>query len=133
MARGDRSSIRRRRVSQPSGPFRGDTAEETDPPSGPAEAAVAPLPELGMPAEIGGRYERREELGKGGMGVVWRYWDRRLDRAVALKTVRASLPGTRELTRFEDEVRITTGLQHPGIIPVYDLGRLDDGRLWFAM
>lgn len=86
-----------------------------------------------MPGEIAERYERREVLGVGGMGVVWRYWDRRLDRPVAIKAVRATVARSSALPRFEEEVRITTRLQHPGIIPVHDLGRLDDGRLWFAM
>jgi eukaryotic-like serine/threonine-protein kinase len=112
----------------------GASTEAPAPPAPEGAAAALPVVEPSpVPAEIAERYERREPLGEGGMGVVWRCWDRRLNRPVALKTVRSGLLGARALARFEVEVHVTTRLQHPGIVPVHDLGRLDDGRLWFAM
>jgi len=101
----------------------------------------APQPLLGRDSASGGdvpdvvadRYERRERLGSGGMGEVWRVFDRRLQRPVALKVIHRPLVEEALLTRFEEEARVTAQLQHPGIIPVHDVGRLDDGRLWFAM
>jgi formylglycine-generating enzyme required for sulfatase activity len=71
------------------------------------------------------------ELGRGGMGVVERVWDPRLRRVVARKVMHATLSaGAR--ARVLEEARATAQLQHPGIVPVYDLGEAD-GRPWFTM
>lgn len=86
----------------------------------------------GLPEKVADRYERRDLLGKGGMGEVWRVWDVVLERPVALKVVHGS-PSPRTWQRFEEEARVTARLQHPGIVPVHDFGRLEDGRLWFTM
>ncbi|MCA9567517.1 MAG: protein kinase [Myxococcales bacterium] len=91
-----------------------------------------PVVDTVVPELIGARYERRELLGKGGMGEVWRVYDRDLRRTVALKVLHTA-PSERTWLRFEEEARVAAQLQHPGIIPVYDLGRLEDGRLWFTM
>ncbi len=58
-------------------------------------------------------------LGEGGMGSVYRGFDTRLDRAVAVKTVRR--PSPEGLARFRDEARLLGGTEHPGICRVYDL------------
>ncbi|MBZ0102643.1 MAG: serine/threonine protein kinase [Thermoanaerobaculia bacterium] len=58
-------------------------------------------------------------LGEGGMGSVYRGFDARLDRAVAVKTVRH--PSPEGLARFRDEARLLGGTEHPGICRVYDL------------
>ncbi len=79
------------------------------------------------------RYELRELLGRGGMGEVYRAHDRHLGREVALKVVRAERRSSRALQRFREEARATARLQHPGIVPVYELGQLDDGPLYFTM
>ena len=79
-------------------------------------------------------YELLEQLGSGGMGEVYRSRDPGLGRDLALKVLRPELQGNREAEqRFEQEARITGSLQHPGIVPVYNLGRLPDGRLYFTM
>ncbi len=80
------------------------------------------------------RYEGRGELGRGGMGTVRRVYDRELDREVAMKILDAQR-GTDEASRrrFAEEARLVAGLQHPGIVGVYDHGELDDGCLWFTM
>ena len=77
------------------------------------------------------RFEHRGELGRGGMGRVEDAFDRALDRPVAIKHV---LRGSDlDLTRFEREVRITARLEHPGIVPVHDAGRDDDGTPYYVM
>ena len=81
----------------------------------------------------GTRYQAIEELGRGGMGVVYRARDRRLERDVAIKVLRsADLPEGvgRRLAR---EARILARLEHPGIVPVHDSGTLPDGRIFYVM
>lgn len=78
------------------------------------------------------RYRIDAEVGRGGMGVVWKAFEDRLQRHLALKKVR---PGAsqQELTRFLEEARITAQLHHPGIVPVHDLGMDEAGQLYFTM
>ncbi len=105
--------------------------------SGPASeggAGSAAPPDSG--ARIAGlnRYEDLGLLGRGGMGEVRRVRDRHLGRTLALKVIHAQglrRPGL--VARFLEEAQATAQLQHPNIIPIYDLGRLPDGRLWFTM
>lgn len=81
-----------------------------------------------------GRYRVDREVARGGMGVILAARDPVLDREVALKVLldaHVGKPGYRE--RFLEEARITGSLQHPGIVPVYELGELPDGRPFFAM
>jgi serine/threonine protein kinase len=101
-----------------------------------ARVAVEKLfPPLRNPAGLDARdYPLLDELGRGGMGEVYRSRDPGLDRVLALKVIKAEWQGKEELERrFEDEARITGSLQHPAIVPVYNLGRLRDGRLYFTM
>ncbi|MCB9684198.1 MAG: SUMF1/EgtB/PvdO family nonheme iron enzyme [Alphaproteobacteria bacterium] len=92
----------------------------------------APPVEPGPPPE--GRYVDLGQLGQGGMGEVRRVLDRELDRVLAMKVVHAPLlERPAALARFLDEARATAQLQHPSIVPVHDVGRLPDGRLWFTM
>ncbi len=80
------------------------------------------------------RYEDLGRLGVGGMAEVRRVRDRELGRTLALKVMHASALTSREVVaRFREEAQATAQLQHPGIVPVYDLGELPDGRLWFTM
>jgi tetratricopeptide (TPR) repeat protein len=79
------------------------------------------------------RYEILEELARGGVGVVYRALDHDLGREVALKTLRARHGARLDiLRRFAEEARIGGQLQHPGIVPVYELGS-DEERPFFAM
>ncbi len=83
-----------------------------------------------------GRYEFRERLGRGGMGVVWRVRDRDLDREVALKLLRGRGGADASCVRAErllGEARLAARLDHPGIVPVYDVGLDDKGRVYFTM
>jgi serine/threonine protein kinase len=72
----------------------------------------------------GTRYRLDAEIGRGGMGIVYRAWDGQLDRPVALKVIDSGPP---------DEPRTLARLEHPGLVPVYDSGLLPDGRLFYAM
>ena len=89
----------------------------------------------------GDRYELLEEIGSGGMGVVFRAWDRVLRRTLAMKVLRRRQEsvegsGSRDphaLSRFLEEAQITGQLEHPGIVPVHELGLDADGRVYFTM
>ena len=79
------------------------------------------------------KYTFVKELGRGGMGAVYLAEDRELDRLVAIKVV-----NTPEITddlrnRMIREAQIMARLEHPGIVPVHDVGTLTDGRVYYAM
>jgi len=77
----------------------------------------------------GERYDRLGLIGVGGMGRVYLARDRWLGRLVALKEALDE----RLATRLAREVRVTAGLEHPGIVTVYDEGRGADGRMFYTM
>jgi serine/threonine-protein kinase len=79
------------------------------------------------------KYTFVKELGRGGMGIVCLAEDRELDRLVAIKIL--NTPGiTEELrNRMIREAQIIARLEHPGIVPVHDVGTLPDGRIFYAM
>jgi predicted ATPase/class 3 adenylate cyclase len=83
--------------------------------------------EVGLPNEHIGPYRLAERLGTGGMGEVYRAYDERLDRWVALK--RVSPAGSRDATwreRLRREARASARLNHPGIVQVFDLVQAND-------
>ncbi|MBI3856826.1 MAG: serine/threonine protein kinase [Planctomycetes bacterium] len=82
------------------------------------------------PANRLGKYVRVSRLGAGGMGEVWRGWDRELGRWVALKFLKHDLP--EELARFQREARTAARLSHPHIASVYEVGDLN-GKPYIAM
>ncbi len=80
------------------------------------------------------RYEQLGLLGVGGMGQVYRVRDLWLTRVVAMKVIRGELMRRPDmLKRFVEEAECSAQLQHPGIVPVHDIGRLDDGSVYFTM
>ncbi len=83
---------------------------------------------------LAGRYEDLGLIGTGGMGEVRRVRDTLLERTLAMKIMHARLLD-RAAARawFLDEAQANAQLQHPNIVPVYDLGTLPDGRPWFTM
>ncbi len=96
------------------------------------ERSDSPAP--GGPAGAAGRYELYGEIGRGGMGEVWRGRDPSLGRDLALKVLLAKHAARPEVVRrFLEEAQINGQLQHPGVVPVYELGRYDDGRPFFTM
>jgi serine/threonine protein kinase len=79
------------------------------------------------------RYRFIEELGRGAMGVVYRAWDMKLQRDVALKTLRdENVEDPVRGERFRREIEALSALQHPHIVTVHDAGVLDE-RFWFVM
>jgi eukaryotic-like serine/threonine-protein kinase len=73
-----------------------------------------------------GKYEVSDLLGRGGMGLVYRAFDRQLNREVAIKTVTEGFTGDEDmLKRFYQEAAKTGALRHPNIVTVYDLGEQD--------
>ncbi|MFO0758548.1 MAG: bifunctional serine/threonine-protein kinase/formylglycine-generating enzyme family protein [Byssovorax sp.] len=80
------------------------------------------------------RYRMGEPLGVGGVGKVVRARDRVIGRTVALKTIKEDGAGPpEEIDRFVLEARITAQLEHPNIVPVYDIGTLPSGRPYYTM
>jgi eukaryotic-like serine/threonine-protein kinase len=80
-----------------------------------------------------GKYEIVSELGRGGMGVVYKARDPFIDRLVALKTITSNLPGNSDLLqRFYQEARSAGTLQHPNIVTIYELGE-ENGAPFIAM
>src|SRR5437016_7121764 len=89
---------------------------------------AADLPDLS-----GTHYRLLERVARGGMGVVYAAEDERLQRRVALKVL--DLPGTAGdlANRLIREARVLARLEHPGIVPVHDVGTLADGRAYYTM
>lgn len=80
-----------------------------------------------------GRYLLEEKIGEGGMGTVFIAHDSELDRKVAVKLLAAALVNDTEVReRFEREARLTAKLDHPNIIPIYDVGS-HEGRPFIVM
>jgi serine/threonine protein kinase len=85
------------------------------------------------PDLTGTKYEIIDRIGQGGMGTVYRARDRELDRDVALKVVRLPEGAPDIASRLTREARTLARLEHPGIVPVHDVGALPDGRVFYAM
>jgi len=85
-----------------------------------------------LPKKIG-RYEITAELGRGGMATVYRAYDPSFDRDVAIKVLpREFLHDPQFHDRFQREIRMVARLEHPAIVPVYDVGE-EDGMPFFVM
>jgi eukaryotic-like serine/threonine-protein kinase len=98
-----------------------------------SDAAVGRLKRLGTWPEFGSsRYTVLEEIGRGGMGTVYLARDEELGREIAIKVPNAIASATLE-RRLQTEARVLASLEHPGIVPIHDVGRLVDGRLFYVM
>lgn len=122
-------------------------AEEDSDQTPPSTGPVSKRARLKRPSADGGeskddrkrgsvqdRYVELGELGRGGWGIVQRALDRQLQREVAVK--RISNPGkirAAEREQFLHEARITSGLQHPGVVPVHELVSDADGDTYYVM
>jgi serine/threonine protein kinase len=98
-----------------------DYAKDTSPPGPPLPADIMP------PGKRLGHYELLKELGQGGMGIVYRAWDRNRGRQVALKTIQGMTADA--LYRFKQEFRLRADLHHPNLVSLYEL--IAEGEHWF--
>ena len=91
-------------------------------------------PEMPDPGGHPGRYQLVGEVARGGMGAVLKGRDVDLGRDLAIKVILEEHREIPEMVRrFVEEAQIGGQLQHPGIVPVHELGRFPDGRLYIAM
>ncbi|HET7042416.1 MAG TPA: protein kinase, partial [Gemmatimonadales bacterium] len=81
---------------------------------------------------LANRYEVKEILGAGGMGVVFRAWDRELQEAVAVKTLKPEVMDPQSVERFKQEIRLARKISHRNVVRNYDLGE-SDGMLFITM
>src|SRR5689334_25334426 len=112
----------------------GDTDADAGPAPGALSALIARVARMPAtvepwsiplrPGETVGRYEIVREIARGGFGVVYEAFDRRLARGVAVKTVRPgrALTGDGGAAWLEDEAEAVASLSHPGIVAVHDVG-----------
>ncbi len=85
------------------------------------------------PDLAGTRYRLLERVARGGMGVVYAAEDENLQRRVALKVLDVSGTDGDLANRLIREARVLAALEHPGIVPVHDVGTLADGRVFYTM
>ncbi|TDJ76792.1 MAG: hypothetical protein E2O39_02695, partial [Planctomycetota bacterium] len=117
-----------------------DGAEDDEPDS---DFAANILERLATHQTSSGRYQFKGEVARGGMGVVYRVWDEELRRHLAMKVIlgkgdaksHGDTPAAdaRAVARFLEEAQVTGQLNHPGIVPLHELGVDTDGRVYFTM
>src|SRR5688572_1455032 len=102
---------------------------------------------LSPAVDAGSRYEVKQDVASGGMGTIFRVWDSDLRRNLAMKVMHGKGVGSSHATdgsggrtvdperlgRFLEEAQITGQLDHPGVVPVHDLGIDSKGRCYFTM
>ena len=97
---------------------------------------------LGERRTVASRYRILEHVASGGMGAIYKVWDEDLRRTLAMKVALVSEPSrpsgsgaadSQSLGRFLEEAQVTSQLDHPGIVPVHELGRDGEGRVFFTM
>jgi len=108
-----------------------------------SRASSARLERLALLSAPESRYTVHSEIGRGGMGAIQRVWDEDLRRPIAMKIAlgRREFLGAAErvelephkVVRFLEEAQITSQLEHPGIVPVHELGLDGHGRIYFTM
>ena len=113
---------------------------ESDEPTGAGSAGV--VARMQARPTISSRYRLEGEIARGGMGAIREVWDEDLRRRLAMKVAlgggdggsgAASELDPRLLSRFLEEAQVTGQLEHPGIVPVHELGIDDDGVVFFTM
>lgn len=81
---------------------------------------------------LSNRYDIKSELGRGGMGVVYRALDPLLNRDVAIKLIPPTLLNPETEQRFQREAQLVAQMDHPAVVPIYDFGK-HEGSLFFVM
>jgi eukaryotic-like serine/threonine-protein kinase len=112
-----------------------DTNTATDATLVRSTTASVPLAPPGVAKEqpsTCGKYELLGEIARGGMGVVYRARQHGLDRLVALKMILGTGTDHESAQRFLQEARAAAALDHPNVVPIYDIGE-DNGRPYFTM
>jgi serine/threonine protein kinase len=99
-----------------------------------SDKAVERLREGANPPDLAGtRYALLERVAQGGMGVVYAAQDEKLGRRVALKVLDTPDQKGELARRLLREAQVLAQLEHPGIVPVHDVGTLEDGRVFYTM
>ncbi len=108
-----------------------------------SELASALIMQLSAPGSRFGRYKIRGEVARGGMGAILKIWDADLRRHLAMKVILGQADARQsgetppvdslKVARFLEEAQVTGQLDHPGIVPVHELGLDPEGRLYFTM
>src|SRR5215469_5781504 len=98
-----------------------------------SDKALERLRSSEAPDLSGTRYRLRELIARGGMGAVYAAEDGKLSRRIALKVLDAPDANAELTSRLMREARILAQLEHPGIVPVHDVGALPDGRVYYTM
>ena len=99
----------------------------------PGSLSAGTTGELPAYVSFGNRYEILELLGEGGMGRVYKAWDRELEKVIALKTIRGEMSNNPELVkRFKQELLLARKITHKNVIRIHDLGE-SEGVRFFTM
>jgi tRNA A-37 threonylcarbamoyl transferase component Bud32 len=99
------------------------------------EVAMVGIDRIDAPAVLAGRYELGEALGRGGMATVFRAWDSKLEREVAIKLFSAAAAQAEDTERRLREMRLLAAANHPHLVTLYDAEwpQDDDGRPGFLV
>jgi len=98
-----------------------------------SDATIARLRDVTEIPDAGNRYTILNLLGRGGTGAVYEAEDLILRRRVALKVVATEYSGPSAAERMRAEAQTIAQLEHPGIVPLHDVGELPDGRIFYTM
>ncbi|HMB51737.1 MAG TPA: serine/threonine-protein kinase, partial [Thermoanaerobaculia bacterium] len=118
-----------KKSSPPHGTEPGSESTDSLLPTGGKGAAVSSTPVREL-----AHYRIEERIGGGGMGVIYRAVDTRLERVVAVKFLTSRLTGQEQAKeRFLQEARAASAIDHPNICTIYEIGEAEDGELYLVM